>query len=374
MNYLFLSPALASIGGMQKLHRMMIRALDTYISQQGGRLVVLALNDPPPMVLHEDLHGLGATEISGYNSNRWSFCWAAIRAFLGMDVVIYGLMGFVPLVFFQSMLAPKSKRALVIHGIEAWQRRAELHDQAIRKITDVISISQYTLMRYQKVYQTPIEQRSFILPCSLDPHRSNLVSSVSLGESAGRQNDLRLLSVARLVASEVGKGVDTVIRAFPELLSSFPGLRFVVIGDGPGRVRLEHLAREMRVDHAVEFRGFVSETELEREYSNCAVYVMPSASEGFGLVFIEAMAYGKPVVAARVGGAPEVVQDRVTGLLIDVGDVTALTQSVKRLLEDADLRDRMGQASLQRVRENYTYDIFCQRVAQILSEISRIQI
>jgi glycosyltransferase involved in cell wall biosynthesis len=234
------------------------------------------------------------------------------------------------------------------------------------------------LDRYRQAYQVSLSQTAFILPNSLDLVRTRQVSYLGTesfdGQAGSNPNALRLLTVARLVPKELGKGVDTVIRALPELLSGFPDLRYSVIGDGSDRTRLEHLAQEMRVDHAVEFRGFVSETELEREYSNCAVYVMPSASEGFGLVFIEAMAHGKPVVAARVGGTPEVVQDRVSGLLIDFGDVPALTQSVKRLLEDADLRLRMGQASLQRVRENYTYDIFCQRVAQILSEISRIQI
>ena len=378
MNYLLLVPGLVSIGGMQKRDRLLIRAMDSILHSHGGQMVVLSLNDPVTTPAPADLAGLRVTKILRFGGDRQQSIWTALRFFRQANLVLYGLLGFAPLVIFQRLFSPRSRRFLLMHGIEVWERRRGPYQWAVHQMNGVISISHYTLDRYRQAYQVPLSQTAFILPNSLDLVRTGQVSYLGTesfdGQAGSNPNALRLLTVARLVPKELGKGVDTVIRALPELLSGFPDLRYIVIGDGSDRTRLEHLAREMRVDHAVEFRGFVSETELEREYSNCAVYVMPSASEGFGLVFIEAMAHGKPVVAARVGGTPEVVQDGVTGLLIDFGDVTALTQSVKRLLEDADLRLRMGQASLQRVRENYTYDIFCQRVAQILSEISRIQI
>jgi len=375
MRCLILVPSTDSVGGMQRRDRMLVKAVDTYVHSHCGALQVYALNDSWTDTAPADNQELHVAHMKCFRGDRKRFIFEAVRAFVHTDLVFYGLLGFAPLVFAQRILAPHSTSFLLLHGVEAWCKRPGLYTQAVRRMTGVVSISQYTLHRYRQVYDASDQQLGLVLPNCL----SNQVFDKSRhsGDAiteAPAADGPRLLSVARLAAKEKYKGIDTVIESLPELLRAFPTLNYIVIGDGTDRPRLEQLTQRLGIADRVQFRGFVSEEDLQHEYAQCSAYVMPSAREGFGLVFLEAMAHGKPVVAARAGGAPEVVQDGVTGILVDFGDVAALTQAVKRLLEDADLRDRMGQTGLQRVRENYTYDIFCQRVAQILSEISRIQI
>lgn len=372
MRFLFLVPELTSHGGIQTLHRTMIRAMNTYICQVGGHMEVLTLNDVDlSRLLDTELSELSATHISACAANRVKFSSAAMRKILRADVVIYGLLAFAPLVFAQTIIAPHARRVLLTYGVDVWNRRSKVYGQAARLMTDVISISQYTLDRFREVYGMVAEQKSHVLPCSLDPVRSGCISFHDIKTKPIQQSDLqRLLSVSRLVKDEPGKGVDLVIEALPELLIDFPKLRYVVVGDGSDRMRLEDLARKLHVDHAVDFKGFVSETELEHEYSTCTLFTMPSASEGFGIVFVEAMAHGKPVIASSVGGTPEVVVDGKTGILVDRGDNISLVGAIRLLLNDADLRIKMGQAGIDRVQELYTFEVFTRHIRNIVDQLS----
>lgn len=368
--HLFLVPGVVSIGGMQKFHRTLIRAWDEYLGKRCGHLLVLSLNDPHS-IQHKDLQGLSATELVGFDSNRLKFSRAALRSFRQAEIVTYGLFGFSPLVFFQTILSPQPKSIVLLHGVEVWERRGRLYEYAAQKLSDVVSISQCTLTKFHEAYPSIHRCHDFILPCSLDPLRSADISALdSTSVVNSVQNPPRLLSVARLEANEAGKGIDTVICALPELLRRFPNLQYVIVGDGSDRPNLEELARKKGVYQAVRFCGFVSESMLENEYRQCTAYVMPSASEGFGLVFIEAMSHGKPVVAAKVGGTPEVVLDGITGILVDLDDVPNLVQALTRLLENQDWQIQLGQAGLHRVQQEYTYDVFHQRVAQIMNLIT----
>ncbi len=129
-----------------------------------------------------------------------------------------------------------------------------------------------------------------------------------------------------------------------ELLSATDGLPRVIVGDGPLRDR---------VSDAV---GFVAPGELGPYYERAAVVVCPSRREGYGVVAREAMAYGRPVVATAVGGLPDAVEDRVTGLLVAPRDPRALRAALDELLADRELRGRLGAAARERATERFSWE------------------
>jgi glycosyltransferase involved in cell wall biosynthesis len=129
-----------------------------------------------------------------------------------------------------------------------------------------------------------------------------------------------------------------------ELVGAAQGLPLVVVGDGPLRKRVP------------QARGFVPRNELEREYRDAAVVVCPSRREGFGVTCLEAMAYGKPVVASAVGGLRDLVVDGETGLLVPPRDPAALRAALACLLDDRELRLRLGAAARERARERFSWD------------------
>jgi glycosyltransferase involved in cell wall biosynthesis len=129
-----------------------------------------------------------------------------------------------------------------------------------------------------------------------------------------------------------------------ELVQAANGLPLVVVGDGPLRERV------------VGARGFLPHDELLDEYARAAVVACPSRREGFGVVCAEAMAHGRAVVATPVGGMRDLVEDGVTGLVVPTGDVAALREALERLLTDAGLRKRLGDAARERVRQTLSSD------------------
>lgn len=179
-----------------------------------------------------------------------------------------------------------------------------------------------------------------------------------------------LLTVSRLVPR---KGIDLVIKSLPTLLEGWPTLRYTVIGSGPDRKRLQHLAQEMNVVDAVHFLGRVSNERLIKSYQRADVFVMPSREivdagsvEGFGIVYLEASASGLPVVAGHSGGAVEAVRDGETGFLVPPDDAAALAKILHRLLDDEELRRRLGQNGRAWVESEMNWDRAAQQMAQAL--------
>jgi glycosyltransferase involved in cell wall biosynthesis len=133
-----------------------------------------------------------------------------------------------------------------------------------------------------------------------------------------------ILTISRLTYSDRYKGVDHLIQAMPAIREKIPGARLRVIGRGDDLPRLQKLATPL--GDAVQFLGYVSDETIKSEIAAARIFALPSEREGFGLVYLEAMAQGKPCVGAHAGGAPEVI-DAASGLLIPFGDVPALASA-----------------------------------------------
>jgi phosphatidyl-myo-inositol dimannoside synthase len=181
-----------------------------------------------------------------------------------------------------------------------------------------------------------------------------------------------LLTIARL--EDRYKGHDVIIRALPLIRATIPDVQWVVIGDGPLRSGLERLAAAHGVADAIRFLGAVDDGERNAWLRRARVLAMPSrlpdggfAGEGFGIVYLEAGAYGKPVLAGNVAGALDAVADGETGLLVDPTDHLAVAAAATRLLGDRELAQRLGRAGSARARE-LAWPRICQRVEAVLLE------
>jgi phosphatidylinositol alpha-1,6-mannosyltransferase len=158
-----------------------------------------------------------------------------------------------------------------------------------------------------------------------------------------------IVTIARI--EERYKGHDTLVRALPLVLAKVPDAQWVVIGDGSLRPGLEALADSYGVAQAIRFLGAISDDERNVWLRRARLLAMPSrlpaggfAGEGFGIVYLEAGAYGKPVVAGNVGGALDAVRDGETGLLVDPTDPLLVAEAITRLLLDAEFARRLGEA------------------------------
>ena len=174
----------------------------------------------------------------------------------------------------------------------------------------------------------------------------------------------RLLFVGNLVAN---KGVATVLEAFIRLAGEHPGVTLTIAGSADAPIAGELLARAAQagVGERVELLGFVEHRDLPGLYRSADVFAAPSRYEGgMGLVYLEAMACGLPVVATAAGGAAEAIEDGSTGMLLQRGDVDETTAAIATLLGDPELRARMGGAGRDRVRMHFTQAPYAEKVSR----------
>ncbi len=198
------------------------------------------------------------------------------------------------------------------------------------------------------------------------PPNPKLVEQFSL---SGRKV---LFTAARLVPK---KGHATVLRAVARMRRNIPTLRYLIAGEGPERSKLELLTRELGISEMVTFLGNISNERLPEFYNLCDVFVMANRQdtggdiETFGMVFIEANAAGKAVIAGRSGGAAEAVVDGSTGLIVDPENVDELADALTTLLINNDLRQKLGSNGLRRVQFDFNWRSRAEALRRISEEI-----
>lgn len=171
-------------------------------------------------------------------------------------------------------------------------------------------------------------------------------------------------TIGRLVPQ---KAIHVLLDATPALLQADPTTRVLVVGDGPLRAELEAQAHRLGITGAVRFAGY--QEDVVSAYAAMDVFVLPSRDEGFGLVFLEAMAMGVPVVGTRVIGSEDAVDDGATGLLVPYADAPALSHAVRRLLEDRALAHRLRDTAAERVRRTCSREQFAGQVEALYREL-----
>jgi glycosyltransferase involved in cell wall biosynthesis len=261
------------------------------------------------------------------------------------------------------------------HGIDAWEECPRRVVAALASCDRILAVSQFT-------------KRKLIECHSLDPSRISVLANTFDGrrffpnpdpsdvwEELGliRGSPL-LLSVGRLAEPGRMKGFDQVIRAMPQILKQAPGASYVIAGAGPDLPRLRQIAAECRVAERVKFAGFVPDDRLPSYYNACDAFVLPSKREGFGIVFLEALACGSPAIAGNVDASGEALLGGELGILVnpdEVGEIAgACISLLTRSHERRELFDRAGLS--QRVTEAYGPEAFTKSLRELLATYTHL--
>jgi glycosyltransferase involved in cell wall biosynthesis len=165
------------------------------------------------------------------------------------------------------------------------------------------------------------------------------------------------------------KGHAIVIRALPELLREFPNLLYRVVGDGEERARLEQLTRELGLQGQVEFMGALPHPLAMRQMAACEIFVLPSWNEAFGVVYLEAMAHGKPVIGTLGEGIAGILTEEKVGLAVPPRDVRALTEALRALLRDREAAGRMGVKGKALVAAKFTWEYNARQTLALYQEV-----
>lgn len=223
---------------------------------------------------------------------------------------------------------------LVVHGIDVHPGLSAQRIAALRSADRLIAVSRWT--RDQLLALGGIQpDRVTILPNTYDNGRFTVTQRPAhlLERYRIRSDEKIILTVGRLDPGERYKGYDQVLKALPSIRQAFGAIRYMIVGRGADRDRIESLAKELRVDDLVIFTGFVSDAELPDHYRLADVFAMPSTGEGFGIVFLESMGCGTPVLAGNIEGSVDALMDGRLGVLVDPHSTPAVTAGVISLLK-----------------------------------------
>jgi phosphatidylinositol alpha-1,6-mannosyltransferase len=220
----------------------------------------------------------------------------------------------------------------------------------LRHADAIVAVSNFTKNALMRVMDVPAEKITLIHNGVDTEKFTPGEKSADLVDRHNLQGKKIILTVGRLVPR---KGLDTVIRSLPTIIRKAPDTHYLIVGDGEYRPTLERLVKEFGLASYVTFTGRVAENELIDYYRLCDVFAMPNRempngdTEGFGLVFLEANACGKAVVAGRAGGAVEAVRAGRNGLVVDGWSVDNVAQSLIQLLTDDSLRQIIANRGLE---------------------------
>jgi phosphatidylinositol alpha-1,6-mannosyltransferase len=253
----------------------------------------------------------------------------------------------------------RSRLTAFLYGIEAWRPLERMERWALSRADVLIAISEHTARRFREA--NPAFDARHIHVCHLA-----VADAPAYCPSPPRAAaPPTALIVGRMAAAERYKGHDLLLDLWPQILAQVPEAELIVVGEGDDRARLETRAAALRLRDRVHFLGGVSDSALEDLYRRCTFFVMPSRNEGFGLVFVEAMRAGRACIGG-VGAAAEIIQDRVTGLVVDPQQPEHLLRGVLHLFQDPETRERMGRAAAERCAHLFTEQRFRERFRSAL--------
>jgi len=357
------------LGGVQRAGRHVAAVVANLASDRGIKVRFLSLNDPQG--LHTVCVGQLEFSILGYGGSKFQFLRAALRvASRNPDLVIALHPHLAPIVSAMRLRNRKFRSIVFTHGVEVWQPLGSLRGGALRNADLVIGPSTDTVQHL--IHEQHIPQTNVLrLPWGLDPGFEARVATASpTTPPAGFPLNARnILSVGRWNSAEKYKGADTLISALPQVLKTTPAASLVLIGNGDDRPRLEQLARDLGVSDCAHFLFDLTPEELFACYANCEIFALPSRGEGFGLVFLEAMAHAKPVIGGAHGGIPDIIEDGVTGCLVPHGDIERLTQTLETLLNNPSQAMEMGMRGKNRIAQVFSFAQFESQLTKILNQV-----
>jgi len=363
-----LFPQLTGAGGIQRSGCLTAFAMASFAAQHGQKYHFLTLTDPAG----DGSLGAGSLQISftGCGGSKPRFISTACRLALRQPLIVLALHpNLSPVVAAMKLLAPGMRSVIVVHGVEVWTPLPPIRRWSLQSADRILAPSEDTLscaMREQHIFPGKGRKLAWSLDPGCDPKpQSSAGSPAPHGFPKGRV----ILTVGRWDATEAYKGADHLIAAMPVLVKAFSDIHLVAVGEGSDLPRLQSLARESAASERIHFLRFIAHDQLPNAYGHCTIFAMPSRGEGFGLVFIEAMACGKPVIGGNHGGTPDVIDDGVNGYLVRYGDVGQLVDRLTRLLSDGSLWQSMGAQALAKVQRDFTFARLSAEVGAIFEEL-----
>jgi len=294
----------------------------------------------------------------GSDKNKFRFLAQTVKALFKKKpkFVIIGHLNFTPLALLIFMIT-KAKVVVILHGVEAWQKRNKLK-LFYHFVDEFWSVSDYTSQQFHVsngVNLNKIKPIFNTLPSNWDLKPTSLYKPY-------------MLTVTRLDKSEGYKGVEESLHAISKLKDEMAlnNFKYKLVVHGDDVQRHKNLCKELEISDFVDFETNLTDSELMELYENCSFFSLPSTGEGFGIVFLEAMACRKACVGCVRTGAEDVIVNKSTGFLIEQNTME-LVRVYRELIKSNQYCKELGLNGQQRLKDNFTFDKFSNRISKLIN-------
>ena len=355
---LFTLQTFSTTGGIQKMTRTLAHALNQVASHNNWDFKLWSAYDANTDLLPQYLP---AKKFTGF-ANRIAFTLKAFLKAPKFDMVIISHinMSFVGRVI--KTINPKCKIWVVAHGIEVWNDLSPNKKWLLKNCDKVICVSNFT--KQQVVAKHLIDAaKCEVLNNALDPFMNIPVAFTKPLYMIDRYNLTAntplLFTLTRLSAAEQYKGYEQVIKIIGNLKQTFPAIKYVIAGkcDAEEEIRIKKIIKTYNVEEQILLTGFVEESELVDHFLMTDMFVLPSSNEGFGIVFIEALACGLPVICGNVDGSLDAIKNGLLGTAVNPDGLDelekALTKGLQKPLTEAMRKELQSQCIQYFNEDNY---------------------
>lgn len=332
MRVLFLGLKIFSTGGIEQVCKNWLFALSSLYQNKKIKFSAISMYDSTI-----DERYINKDNVTLCEGNKWMFGLNAIWSSIRNDVVIIPHLNLSLFVLIAKLINPKLKVVVQLHGIEAWANLSGVQERLLFQADKVLAVSNFTMNNIIERYPQ-LKSKAMVLSNSLDPIMSYVIdesNKTNFRNKIGIAAEEKLIiTVGRLSHEEGYKGYDKTLEALYRLNDK--SIVFHIIGkyDEVEKQRIFDLLIKFDLIDIVKLVGYTSDEELNMYYQAADLFVMPSKGEGFGLVFIDAMANGLRVVGGNVDGSVDAIFQLHESALVNPDDIEELSVTIKRLLND----------------------------------------
>lgn len=310
----------SATGGIEKMCRILGKVLSDITLDSSSGSFVYSLHDS--FTTEMDYPYFSHESYKRFGSNKFKFLLFALKRAIQSDVIVLSHVNLIVIGWIVKLISPSKKVVLIAHGREVWNNLSFYKQIFIRSIDKFIAVSDFT--KNKMLSNNRIKEESvFVINNCLDPFlvkkENHLNASALKLQYDVRPSTKVILTIARVAEKDREKGYLRVIASLQKLKNNFPDLLYIIAGsiDLKEKLFVDKILHENGLSDNVIFTGFVNNNYLSALLSICHVFVMPSTKEGFGVVFLEAMYFGKPVIAGNVDGSKDALLDGKLGKLIN---------------------------------------------------------
>ena len=336
-NILFLTlRVFSATGGIEKVCKILGKALGE-INPQKEQLCILSSHDSTSQSRNNPY--FSDDIFTGFSNNRIKFLLHSLKKGMNADVIIISHVNILPVAWLIKKLFSEKKLVMIAHGIEVWSLPLGYKKKMLAICDEIICVSEFTRQKVSEITEIKKVKLSVINNC-IDPLLNNQKLSDTLDLLRKRYGVLPeekiMFTLTRMDANERYKGYDRVIQAMSSLTTLYPALKYVIGGsyDEEEKKYVDDILQQFNLKDKVVFTGFIKNEELNDHFLMSDFYIMPSYGEGFGIVFIEALYFGLPVIAGNKDGSVDALLNGELGILVDPMNVEEIKSAIEKVMKD----------------------------------------